>query len=367
MLKTASFFCTEGNSDKEYHLSIVEAGSDLFKVSASYGRRGGPLKGITKNNHPVDIESATKLFDKLVKERLSKGYKPAESNHSALTSGVSVTVPDGKLDSGIRLQLLNPVEDEQAAMRLIKDDLFFAQQKYDGVRKAIIKENGAITFVNKTGFQTSGNNQLVECLLALETEDFILDGEDMGSKVVVFDILKLGSADLRKLPADKRYSILIGLFAGSAFSKLDCVQLATACFTKEQKLNLFKAVRENNYEGVVFKRCASLYAPGRPASGGDQLKYKFVESASLIVTAVNGKRSVQLGLYNCDGEIEHAGNVTIPINKEIPQAGQVVECRYLYANKSSNVIFQPVYLGVREDVPLHECTTNQLKFKNTDN
>ena len=58
-----------------------------------------------------------------------------------------------------------------------------------------------------------------------------------------------------------------------------------------------------------------------------------------------------------------AGNVTIPPNHDIPATGQVVECRYLYAFRESGCIYQPVYLGTRDDIRAEECTTAQLKFK----
>jgi len=58
-----------------------------------------------------------------------------------------------------------------------------------------------------------------------------------------------------------------------------------------------------------------------------------------------------------------AGNVTIPPNHEIPQTGQVIECRYLYAFRESGCIFQPVFRGIRDDIRAEECTTAQLKFK----
>jgi hypothetical protein len=38
------------------------------------------------------------------------------------------------------------------------------------------------------------------------------------------------------------------------------------------------------------------FSPGRPNSGGPLLKFKFVETASFIVTDVNTKRSVTLGV-----------------------------------------------------------------------
>jgi bifunctional non-homologous end joining protein LigD len=56
------------------------------------------------------------------------------------------------------------------------------------------------------------------------------------------------------------------------------------------------------------------------------------------------------------------GNVTIPPSKPIPRAGSVVEIRYLYAYREGG-LFQPVYLGVRDDIPADACTLGQLKLK----
>jgi len=64
------------------------------------------------------------------------------------------------------------------------------------------------------------------------------------------------------------------------------------------KQKMFETFRQNNREGVVFKDVDAPFSPGRPASGGTQLKFKFVESASFVVTARNAKRSVSLGLYD---------------------------------------------------------------------
>ena len=56
------------------------------------------------------------------------------------------------------------------------------------------------------------------------------------------------------------------------------------------------------------------------------------------------------------------GNVTIPANCEIPQKGDLVEVRYLYAYKGGS-LYQPTYLGKRSDVDEDECVLNQLKYK----
>jgi bifunctional non-homologous end joining protein LigD len=92
------------------------------------------------------------------------------------------------------------------------------------------------------------------------------------------------------------------------------------------------------------------------------LKHKFHETASFIVGKINAKRSVTLQLFGGKSLVA-AGNVTIPPNHEIPKPGSVVECRYLYAFKESGCIYQPVYLGERDDIAPAECVVAQLKFK----
>jgi len=65
-----------------------------------------------------------------------------------------------------------------------------------------------------------------------------------------------------------------------------------------------------NRDGVVFKRSDAVYTMDHPNSGGSQLKLKFTESASFIVTAVNAKRTVTL----IGEQVVPVGNVTIPPN-----------------------------------------------------
>jgi bifunctional non-homologous end joining protein LigD len=77
---------------------------------------------------------------------------------------------------------------------------------------------------------------------------------------------------------------------------------------------------------------------------------------------VNKRRSVAIGVY-LDGELVPAGNVTIPTNQEIPNAGDVAEVRYLYAMPGTNALYQPVFLGVRDDIEPAECTIEQLKMR----
>ena len=70
-----------------------------------------------------------------------------------------------------------------------------------------------------------------------------------------------------------------------------------------------------------------------------------------------------MALALLDGQKRIAvGNVTIPPNAAVPVAGEVIEARYLYAYKGGS-LYQPVFIGVRDDIDASACTMTQLKFK----
>ena len=143
---------------------------------------------------------------------------------------------------------------------------------------------------------------------------------------------------------------------------LKCIKLVQTATDPANKERLFRHLQAERKEGVVFKRLDAQYTPGRPNSGGNQLKHKFCATCSAVVAKINDKRSVELRLLNGKGWIL-CGNVTIPPNCNVPAVGTVVELRYLYAFCESNALYQPVYLGPRQDIEQHECVLSQLKYK----
>lgn len=84
----------------------------------------------------------------------------------------------------------------------------------------------------------------------------------------------------------------------------------------------------------------------------------------MIVASLNvSKRSIAMDIY--DGQrLVRIGNVAIPTNAAIPNAGDVIEVRYLYAYPGGS-LFQPTFIHVRRDVLPAECGNGQLKFKKT--
>ena len=77
---------------------------------------------------------------------------------------------------------------------------------------------------------------------------------------------------------------------------------------------------------------------------------------------VGGKRSIGMVLLD-GGKRVSVGKCAIPVNKEIPSKSSIAEIRYLFAERGSNKLNQPFYLGERDDVDPKECKLSQLKYK----
>ncbi len=353
-LKQITLYYREGNSDKVYHASLEADGSpDRFVVRFAYGRRGSTLQSGTKTPAPVDYDTALRTYNQLVASKVAKGYTPGQDSAPYQHTG-----HEGR-STGILPQLLTPVEDERALESLLLNPLFCAQEKHDGKRLLLRKRGDTVEGINRQGLIVAVPAPITAEAASMPG-DFLLDGEAVGDMLRVFDLLELAGTDYRSTPYADRLSLLGRLLPPDSRA---LVAVRTA-YDWQEKSALLNRLRREGKEGIVFKSLTARYRPGK-ASGStpDQLKHKFVESASFVVTLAHpSKRSVSLGLYE-GSEIVEAGNVTIPANHAMPRPGSVVEVRYLYAFKQSGAVYQPVYLGEREDIAPAECTVSQLKYR----
>lgn len=349
-VEQASLYFTEGGSDKEYHAVIEEVASG-FVVNIAWGRRGSTLQTGTKTASPVEMEKAKKIFDKIVKEKMSKGYTTAED-------GCAYQGSTDKEFTGHVPQLPNEI-DEEEALRLIKDPAWGMQEKKDGRNIQLKTTGGKVIGINKKGLVCGIPTSFVEASLAISV-DHLICGEGIGNVLHAFDLLIRAGQNRGSKPYNVRYTELKDLFpAGST------IQVVPLAVTTEEKRALYRRLKAEKREGVVFKRLDAPFTPGQPSSGGDTLKFKFRADASVVVIGINsGKRSVQVAVLDKGMEIP-VGNVTIPPNKAIPAVGSIVDVKYLYAYPGGS-LFQPVYLHERYDVERDECVVGRLKFKSTD-
>jgi bifunctional non-homologous end joining protein LigD len=349
MTQTTLYY-REGSSDKVYQ-AWIETTAEGCIVRFAYGRRGTTLITGVKTQEPVPLGKATSIYEKLIREKIAKGYTPGEDGAPQASSG-----SEGR-DSGVRCQLLNPI-DKAEAQRLLADENWCVQQKFDGRRLMLQKKGSQITGVNRRGLVVSVPEPIAQA--ALETPfDYLIDGEAVGDVLHVFDLLELDLKNLRDRPYLHRVA---GLIRWINFG--ETLRFVKTPIGNDDKKKLFNKLITEKAEGAVFKNLELPFAAGRPASGGGHLKYKFVETASFIVSTIHRiKRSVGLTLITAESERVTAGNVTVPPNHEVPPVGAVVEIRYLYAFPESGAVYQPIYLGRREDIETSECVTAQLKYK----
>ena len=351
--KQTTLYFSEGSSDKIYHVSLEQNGSpDHFLVRFAFGRRGSTLQTGTKTPAPVDYDTALKTFNQLVASKVAKGYSPGRDGTPYQHTG-----HEGR-STGIYPQLPTSVEDEHALGHLMLDPLYCVQEKYDGKRLMVRKTGHTVEGINRKGLIVPVPDSIVGEMRQL-AGDCLLDGEAVGDILHVFDVLESAWQDVRQQPYVDRLNLLNRLIPDN----FTAIQRVYTAWSAKEKIGLLERLRRENREGIVLKLLTAPYSPGKTSGSQDQLKYKLCESASFVVTQVHPtKRSVSLGLY-ARGEIVEAGNVTILSNQPVPAVGAVVEVRYLYAFRQSGSIYQPVYLGDREDIEPAECTVSQLKYR----
>lgn len=346
IVKSVALFFRDGTSDKEYNVTLEESGGG-YVVNFSYGRRGNATSTGTKTNSPVSLPEAEKIYDKLVTEKMGKGYKPDGDANLLSVAGNSDATQTGLLP-----QLLNPITEDEAEV-YIRDDRYMAQEKLDGKRIMATSDREGVVTSNRKGL-TCGVPKEIEAGIS-QWRGTTLDGEMIGTTYHVFDLLRLGGEDRRGNSAEDRYKELKRMMDKIKPQNMALVRCA---FGEAEKRQLMKDLAHK--EGVVFKLRSAPYTVGRPNSGGTQYKCKFWSDVTCQVLVVNQKNSVQVGVMQ-NGQFLNVGNVTVPPNYPMPKVGDIVEIKYLYFVSK---LYQPQYKGTRDDHDVDDYST--LKSKSSD-
>lgn len=295
--------------------------------------------------------------------RLAKVTDPDKGGDAAkmqdLTDAYSKMIarnsPPKSTTTKIIPQLLTPIRDEADLERYLNDDRFGAQEKKDGHHNTLQILGDRYICRNKKGDASAGGMPEFENALKAIGQNLLVDGEHIGTRFWVWDILELGNQNLRTLPYIVRHRILSDLNFGPE------IQILPLARTREEKRRLYENLKRLGKEGIVFKRLDAAFTPGK---GMDQLKYKFYESVSVIVVPGRpGRASIGMELYNRNGR-EFVGYCTCVLNP-LPAPGSIAEIKYLYAYRGGR-IYQPAFKELRDDVDPEECTTAQLKYKSED-
>jgi bifunctional non-homologous end joining protein LigD len=345
-----------GSSDKVYNINLDRSG-DGWSVTAQYGRRGNALATDVKTkNGAVGYDAAKKIFDKVVAQKVAKGYVRGAGESRAPVAAPEFPATGG----GVRSQELLTEIDERAAAALVLDPDYWMQDKSDGHSRGVVKAGGVIFGLNKLGRKVPLPAELHDELSRINLETFHIDAELVGDKLVCRDLLD-ADGDIHGLPYEVRFVRLVkAIYRESAepreFKHISVVATWEGSF---KPAALEQQIKERR-EGVVFKLRG---APHRAGRNGQHKKFKFVKTLSAIAgkPRASGKDSVEVFLAGRTGVVVSVGSVSL-IGKPPVAEGDVVEVAYLYASAGKRLV-QPRLMRVRTDVEQDECTLDQLIFK----
>ena len=369
--KSVELFFQEGTHDKLYHARIVETAPGKHDVEVSWGRRGASLNQ-GKKAVGVSLDAAEKTYAKLVREKTGKGYQEI----TAAVQPAAVAPPEGE-GSGSKVvgkrarvgrvaQLLNAV-DEVMLEKLLADDAMVAQQKLDGVR-VLVQVGETMIVTNRAGQATAMGGDVITGLQHLP-HGTIVDGEVVGGTYYLFDVLAIGKEDVSKLGYCERWERLDGDIEPGLTGSIEVLPYVSG----KEKRKLLESLRKSKAEGIVFKHKSAPYTPGRPASGGLQLKHKFVKSADVVIVE-NAGNAYRMVVHDARGKQVDVGRVfagtTNASRKELDDLlarGEhpVCEVKYLYATDDDQ-LYQPVFVRIREDKDADGCLLSQLAHTNRD-
>jgi bifunctional non-homologous end joining protein LigD len=373
--ETVALFYRKGTSDKVYNVKLMSEKNPtdpyeedrIWYVCFQYGRRGSSLVGGRKNQTGLSYWGAKRLFDTLVRSKLRKGYKPKTDGKFVSYTSVYSAVADeveAKMTDFIP-QLLTPVTLVQAK-QLYRSHAgnILLQTKHDGERRnVVIKEK--LQAANRKGREVEIQQSVADaCQNLVKNWDQIVevDTEDMGSHLVIFDVLQIAGTDMRKEAFTARNTMLQTLHMSISQAGLDNqlkVDVAYKPDTFEEFIDFINYARETNEEGVVISIGSEKYDTGLSQQ---KFKLKFYADATVYVQRINDKRSIGIAVENDRGGMYiEVGNVTIPPNREMPMIGDCVEVRYLYAYRGGS-LYQPFYKGIRHDKEIADHD-NSLQYK----
>jgi bifunctional non-homologous end joining protein LigD len=365
LIKEILLFAPSSGGGKEYKVVLTKEQGDTFAVD-SYNGPAGNLRSHTAQGTGLTLEEAEKIYLKTFEKKL----KGSGSSVYTVTyqhdlensgSGASPTVTiDPKtirdVVSPFMAQLLTPLDTDGELRQKLLTGLYVAQLKADGDRVMCEAKRGVVTFFNRKGqVRVDSRSNIAQAVAALQ-EDFFIDGEIVADQYYLFDMLRYRDQDLSSLAYDKRFTLLKKLLQ-HAEANLRPIKTVLPSAGFEAQWALFQDIKTKGEEGIVLHLACGSHQPGK---GDEHFKFKLTERSTCIVRAVNRQRSVGLAMLDDNGNHVDVGNVTIPANHEIPAVDDLVEVEYLYKYAQGSLV-QPIYLGKRLDIDMHECTLAQVR------
>lgn len=366
----------ERGSPEQWSQGFSYVWNNVSTIKVLNGVSPRVILGVSESASPEEIKSAYRrlvkihhpdkggnqaMFEKVIvaytvltangdiNRMVEQNYRPTRPSQSTVQPSDTV-IP----------QLLTEIGEDEID-RFLNDDRYCAQEKKDGHHKTLELQGKRLIIRNKKGVGRECNceESFKEDLQQTGHHHVLVDGEQIGTKFWIWDILELDNQNLRDLPyyVDKgpsRYKTLCQLDFGPSMNVLG---LAIGSMGKKV---LYESLIAKKKEGIVFKRLLAPYTSGK---GDDQFKFKFYGEISVIVVAGRPDRaSIGMELLNAAGQREFVGYCSCSLCP-LPAPGNIAEIKYLYMANVGGSLYQPSFKELRDDVDINECTTAQIKYK----
>lgn len=304
----------------------------LKRIFTTY--RPGALKYFVKIiTGDLRIGLQVKMVEEAVAEALDIPLDAIRAANNALgdLAAVAVAARAGEL-AGIRARLFHPMDfmlakPLEAPSELPDPENYWVEDKYDGIRSQAHVAGGEVMLYTRGMEETTAAFPDLVGPLSGIAGSAVLDGEIlawrdgralpfsvlqqrisrkrvaaslMASVPVVFlayDILLKDGELLLDRPFEERRTLLERTFPGGGMKVLIAPQ--TRAGSPEDLDRLFLEARDHGNEGLVLKRCGSVYEPGRRSGAWLKIKRPFA-TLDVVITAAEqgtGRRATVLSDY----------------------------------------------------------------------
>jgi bifunctional non-homologous end joining protein LigD len=350
VVKRIELFFQEGTSDKTYVATWVKHDDSTHSVMVQWGRRGASLSQGNKAVR-VDEQKAQKTYDRLVQEKVNKGYAPAGE--------VSGSPTPKRATLGPKAQLLTPMDDDDVDS-YVDDKAWVAQQKCDGIRILCTVENKRVLPTNRDGQESDHVPKAILDGLDALPVGTIVDGELLEGVYWVFDVLRVGERDVTSLGVVERWNLMDDELSPGFSGDVQVLPLHT---TTKAKRALITSLQAQRAEGVVFKQRDAPYVGGRVST---QRKLKFIKSCDVVITENSGNAyTMQLEGVSVGKVFAGTTNASRAALDKLLASGKrpICEVQYLYATQDEQ-LYQPVFVRIRDDKSAADCKRSQLQKTN---
>lgn len=271
---------------------------------------------------------------------------------------------------------LSHVDDPATVEALLRDEMWAVQQKMDGTFGRAVLRYGEPPLMTQNGVDplkhTAATQHLSRIWDGLSRLQFQLT--QPGDMIALEGEIMLASGEFRVFElVHAEWDGLLQVHHEHVWHRRNWVRETLATLMdypviqvrtarkEATKRELLDRCRTQGVEGVVFKKIDSPYQPGTRTK--DVLKYKFVKTADVVVTAVDRPDpkhgSFSFAIYQ-DGELVPLGRCSA-IGKPHVEVGDVIEVAFLYRDPNGRGLVQPRMTRVREDKPAEACQVDQFQ------